>query len=375
MKSTYCSAVDTGLFVSVNGDVGLCCSGEGSFGSIRSQPIQDIFQNPRFIEIKTNLESNKPDAYCQGCYRAENIAPGTSQQSAFNDHFKSTTGRHVRLADIRWSNVCNLSCRYCNVHDSSQWRLLHNLPIETVNRDYTESLFEELIANKDTIECLYLLGGEPLLQKHNERLLDIVNKNVKIDMLSNLSVKLDNNKIYQKLKEFKQVYWNLSFDNVGERFEYVRQGANWETFKDNINRVCDDFGVNHITFHPVYHLWNATNLKEYYEFAATKNFRVHWQLALPKTDFVHQKDLRTDSFLAFGHNPYVIERAIKEIEDLGVNDSALDGIKQHLINSVDSGKSKQFLDWTGKMEEFMPPAKPFAELWPELNTLLRKEHP
>jgi MoaA/NifB/PqqE/SkfB family radical SAM enzyme len=371
MKSTYCSAVDTGLFVSVDGDVGLCCSGNGSFGSIRSQPIQDIFKNPRFIEIKSNLESNKPDAYCQGCYRAESIAPGTSQQTAFNDQFKSTTGRNLRLADIRWSNVCNLACRYCNTHDSSQWRKLHNMPIETVNRDYTESLFEELLANKDTIECLYLLGGEPLLQKHNERLLDIVNHTVKIDMLSNLSVKLDNNKIYEKLKSFPNVYWNLSFDNVGDRFEYVRHGANWQTFIDNVDRVCDDFGQSHVTFHPVYTIWNAINLEEFYEFAAKRNFRVNWQLAIEKLD-IHKgiQDLRTDSFIVFGHNKWVMERAIQEIERLNIVDPALEGIKQNLIANIDTNKSAEFLTWTGKMEQFMPPTKPFAELWPELNTLL-----
>lgn len=375
MTQTYCSAVDTGLFVSVNGDVGLCCSGDGAFGSIRREPLQDIFKNPRFIEIKSNLENNRPDAYCAGCDRAETIAPGTSQRSAFNDLFKQTDGRHIKLADVRWSNVCNLSCRYCNYHDSSEWRRLHNMPIETVNRDYTETLFEELINSKDHIECLYLLGGEPLLQKHNERLLDIVNSSVKIDMLSNLSVKLNNNKIYEKLKSFPNVYWNLSFDNIGDRFEYVRQGASWQTFTENLERVCDDFGKDHVTFHPVYTIWNAINLEEFYEFADKRNFRVNWQLAIEKMDIARGiQDLRTDSFIVFGHNKYVIERAIKEIDQLNVADPALEGIKQKLITNIDAGKSQEFLTWTGKMEQFMPAKKPFAELWPVLNTLL-KEHP
>lgn len=371
MNSTYCSAVDTGLFVSVNGEVGLCCSGDGAFGSIRTEPLQDIFKNPRFIEIKTNLENNKPDSYCTGCDRAERIAPGTSQRTAFNDQFKNTNGRQLKLADIRWSNICNLSCRYCNTHDSSEWSRLHNLPIETVNRDYTESLFEEITANKDVLECLYLLGGEPLLQKHNERLLDIINHNVKIDMLSNLSVKLDNNKIYNKLKLFPNVHWNLSFDNVEERFEYVRQGANWNTFVNNLDRVCDDFGESHVTFHPVYTIWNAHNLKEYYEFAAKRNFRIQWQVAIEKMDWHRNaQDMRTDSFIVFGHNKHVIERAIKEIDSLNIDDAALNGIKQQLISDIDRNKSNEFLVWTDKMEKFMPPAKPFTELWPELNTLL-----
>ena len=39
-----------------------------------------------------------------------------------------------------------------------------------------------------------------------------------VDILTNLSVLLDNNKIYEKLKSFPNVYWNLSFDNIGDRF-------------------------------------------------------------------------------------------------------------------------------------------------------------
>lgn len=368
--SSYCSAVDAGLFVSVNGQVGLCCSGSESLGSVRDSTVQDIFKQPRYIELRNNVKNNQPDAYCSGCSRIESLAAGTSQRSAFNAQFKPQEQRQLKLADVRWSNVCNLTCRYCNTHDSSEWRRLHNLPIETVNRDYTESLFEEIAANKNTLECLYLLGGEPLMQKHNERLLDIVDTGIKIDLLTNLSVKLDNNKIYQKLKSFPNVYWNLSFDNVGDRFEYVRQGASWATFTDNVKRLCDDFGSSHVTFHPVYTIWNSTRLEEYYNYAGTNNFRVHWQLALPKID---EFGFDTDSFIAFGHTQSIIKQAINEIDRIAVTDPILDNIKQSLIADIEiPGQSKKFVEWTRKMEKFMPPTKTFAELWPELNTLLNQ---
>jgi organic radical activating enzyme len=368
MTSNYCSAVDAGLFVSTDGAVGLCCSGAEQLGSTRRETVQEIFKKSRVIELRNNLKSGRADSYCSGCDNIEKLAAGSSQRSAFNDQFKPQTERHIRLADIRWSNVCNLTCRYCNTHDSSEWRKLHNLPIETVNRDYTESLFEEITASKDTLECLYLLGGEPLMQKHNERLLDLVNPTVKIDLLSNLSVGLENNKIYQKLKSFPNVYWNLSFDNVGNRFEYVRQGAKWDVFTDNVKRLCDDFGNSHVTFHPVYTIWNATNLAEFYDYAATGDFRVNWQLALPKMD---THGYQSDGFIVYGHKTSIIDRAIQEIDRLNISDPVLQNIRTSLSSdAVVQGKDKKFLDWTARMEQFMPPNKPFAELWPELNTLL-----
>ena len=369
MNSNYCSAVDTGLFVYVNGEVKLCCSGTYPFGNIRKQPISEIFQSQKFIKIYDDIRNNVPTDYCSGCDQIESTAPGSSQRSAFNDQFPNPDSRHLRLVDVRWSNVCNLTCRYCNVNDSSEWRRLHNLPIETVNKDYIESLFEEIEQNVDTVDNLYLLGGEPLLQKHNIRLLDTVKPTTKIDLLTNLSVKLDNNLVYQKLKNFPNVLWNLSFDNIGERFEYVRQGAVWDVFLQNLDTLCRDFGAHRVTFHPVYTIWNCTNLQEFYEFASKQNFRVNWQLALPKVDSAY--GLASDSFVVFGHRAPVIEQAIREIESLAVVDPTLTGIKNSLINDIEKPlHSQNFLSWTARMEQFMPPAKPFQELWPGLNTLL-----
>jgi hypothetical protein len=156
---------------------------------------------------------------------------------------------------------------------------------------------------------------------------------------------------------------------VGSKFEYVRQGAEWSVFTDNVKRLCDDFGSNHITFHPVYTIWNAINLEEYYEYAATNNFRVNWQLALSKLD---RLGYQSDTFITFGHKKSIINRAVQEIEKIKVNDPVLDNIKTSLISDTElAGKDKGFLEWTARMEKFMPPKKPFAELWPELNTLLQ----
>jgi organic radical activating enzyme len=368
MNDNYCAAVDTGLFIYPGGQVGVCCAGSEYLGNVNKESIQHIFQKPRFIEIRNNLKNNIEDKYCSGCNQLEKLAPNSSQKFAFNDGFGIQKQRHLRLIDIRWSNVCNLSCRYCNINDSSEWRKLAHLPQINVNKDYVESIFQEVNNNKETISNVYLLGGEPLLQKHNERLLDIVDRNVKIDVLTNLSVKLENNKIYEKLKSMPHVLWNISFDNVGKRFEYVRHGADWQIFKDNIRRVQDDFGRHRLTFHPVYTLWNATNLLEYYEFAYVNSARVNWQLALPKTDL---NGYRTDSFIVFGHKQNIIEQAINEIDKLNIKDDLLKGLQQILVDSVEvQGKNIEFLQWTARMENLMPPVDKFQNLWPSLFKLL-----
>lgn len=372
MKSYYCSAVDTGLFVYVDGSVKVCCSGSELFGSVREQPVHEIFQQPTFIKLTNDLKSNQPNSYCNRCYKIENTAPGSSQWTAFNDQFPSVYNqRQLKLIDIRWSNVCNLTCRYCNPHDSSEWRRLRNLPIESVNRDYTESLFDLVEENLDTIEVVYLLGGEPLLQKHNVRLLEMLPKHVKIDILTNGSVDLTKNKVYEKLTEFKNTYWNLSFDNVGDRFEYVRAGADWNLLNQNIDILKQDFTANNVTFHPVYTIWNATRLRELYDFADAKgNLRVNWQLGLATVD---PNNDPTDSFLIFGHSKSIIDLALQEIDSLDFDDYFLTGVKQSLLDDVeDTAKAARFMAWTKRSEQIVTPKYSFADLWPELNNILSK---
>lgn len=369
MNTNYCAAIDTSLFVYTNGKVGVCCSGSEYFGDVNNESLQDIFNKPRFIEIRNNLKNNVEDKYCIGCKELDNKAPGSSQKKSFNDSFDYREERKLELIDIRWSNVCNLSCRYCNTNDSSEWRRLQNLPIINVNKKYVESIFQEVESNRETISKIYLLGGEPLLQKHNERLLDIVRKDTKVDILTNLSVKLDNNKIYSKLKELPNVWWNLSFDNIGKRFEYVRHGADWDLFQSNLETIQNDFGKIKITFQPVYTIWNALNLKEYYDFIQKHEVRVKWQLALPKID----SDLKTDSFVVFGHSKDIIQRAIEELNNVNIEDPILAGLKNSLQEDIEQpNKSKKFLEWTERMEAFMPPVDKFQNLWPELFVLLNK---
>ena len=371
MKDYYCSAVDTGLFVSVNGNVGLCCSGLESLGTLRQEPVQQIFQKNYFVQLQQDIKNNKFNRYCLNCYHIELKAPGSSQQAAFNTQFKRQESRKLKLIDIRWSNVCNLTCRYCNTNDSSEWRKIRNLPIESVNRDYTESLFKLIEENIDTIECVYLLGGEPLLQKHNVRLLNMLPKHIKIDVLTNCSVDLTNNPVYEKLLEFKNTYWNLSFDNVDDRFEYVRSGGDWLLLCSNIKKLKKDFTQNNVTLHPLYTIFNATRLKELYEFASSQgNLKVNWQLGLPNVD---ESILPTDSFLIFGHNEQIKNLAIQEIDRLGLNDNFLIGIKQSLSKDIeDPTKSKRFIEWIDQMEQIVIPKYSFKDLWPELNILLSK---
>ena len=102
--------------------------------------------------------------------------------------------------DIRWSNTCNLSCVYCDSYASSQWASLTKIPHKKIDYQNTlDSILEFINQNKKTLRQISLLGGEPLLQKENDSLLDVIDDSVTIYVITNLNVSLENNKIFQKL--------------------------------------------------------------------------------------------------------------------------------------------------------------------------------
>jgi hypothetical protein len=93
-----------------------------------------------------------------------------------------------------------------------------------------------------------------------------------------MSVELENNRIFQKLAQRKRVGWSMSFDNIGERFEYVRHGGRWDLLEHNIGLIKQLFAQGQWGgVHAVYNLYNATRLTEFVDWAKGLGIDTHWQ--------------------------------------------------------------------------------------------------
>lgn len=176
----------------------------------------------------------------------------------------------MQTVDIRWDTVCNLACDYCSSYYSSRWEHHFNdartIPVKTHSGHTADSMvFELLNSNKETIRFINLLGGEPLLQRQNVRLINEF-QNASIYILTNLSVDLPSNKIVAAAINHPNCSWGVSFETIGERFEYVRYGAKWDTFVTNLKLLTSLIGENRIVVHPAYCAYTALHLCEFYDF-------------------------------------------------------------------------------------------------------------
>jgi MoaA/NifB/PqqE/SkfB family radical SAM enzyme len=284
MSNFYCAAPWRGLHVNPRGDVKTCCAGDPNMlGNLNTNTIEEILYGSVMQEIRQSIRYGKPHAYCYNCVQAERY--GRSERAWHNDvspDFDPNTAgdkEHVpALIDVRWNITCNLSCNYCGDKCSSKWASLKHIPFRSGARPYYEQVCDYLEQHSDSIREVALVGGEPLLLPENERLLDVIPQDCIVTLITNMSVDLENNRIFQKLTRRKRVGWSMSFDNIGERFEYVRHGGRWSQLEHNIGLIKQLFAQGQWGgVHAVYNLYNATRLTEFVNWAKSQGIDTHWQ--------------------------------------------------------------------------------------------------
>jgi organic radical activating enzyme len=290
---------------------------------------------------------------------------------ADNGTVDETFFKLVRL-DLRWSNTCNLSCTYCYEYFSSKWAEIKGIKVNAVVDENEQSLFLLIEQHKDSVENILMLGGEPLLQKQNARLIEIV-ANKSFYILTNLSVALATNKVAQRLLQAPDLHIGVSFETIGDRYEYVRHGAQWAVFDANLDYIKSHRPEVEIDAHSLYSIYSAFNLVELYEYITSKQVfkKVFWNLLESSGENIHASVFKLSRPLK--------DAAIAEIDRVlerfptapGVED--LISIKSTLINNIElDPKDHGFIKEADQLEKQLnkAPGACFKDLWPDLYSKL-----
>ena len=375
MTNFYCAAPWRGLHINPQGNVKTCCAGDPNMlGNLNANTIEEILNTDLMTEIRTSLAQGIPHEYCSNCVKSERF--GADSERAWHNHVNpnfdyAAAGDHYHypvIFDVRWNTTCNLSCNYCGPSCSSKWASIKNIQFRSGTRPYYEQVCDFLDQHGEHIHEVAMVGGEPLLLPENERLLDVVPESTIITLITNMSVDLQKNRVFQKLAQRRNVGWSMSFDNIGDRFEYVRHGADWQLLQDNLQTVKYLMQNNGHWggIHAVYNIYSATRVCEFRQFAQDTGTTVLWQ------NLFHP-----DYLDPFQHGPEVAELASQEIRRFSAMNVAKTPAEQRFFDRVLAKYSQsmpnpiiqqKFRQHIQDNETVFHPDKAgeFARLWPEL---------
>lgn len=269
-SEAFCPLAWNGIYIQPDGAVDNCCVSKNSLGNINDQSLEEIIGGDRAISVRKQMLSGTVVPGCKHCY-PEKKTKNTHRESLLISYknqdrslYESEHNFQLKYVDIRLRNTCNYGCVYCSPELSStiaQER--KQFPI--LKEDRIAQSIQYFKNNAATIDRIYLAGGEPLLIKENEILLEEiarVNPTCEILVNTNLS-QIKNNRIFEILIKLPNVNWLISGEDIGERYEYIRYKGSWKNFSDNVSYLIDSTATNKISFNLVYFCLNSKTIFEF----------------------------------------------------------------------------------------------------------------
>lgn len=267
-RQNFCSVPWNHLFIYTNGDVSPCVKSSIVIGNIVDTDIRDILKSSKLKELKQSFLQDSRHSNCNKCWRSEHD-DFQFVRGMYNERFKSAIVDYADAEefvlsglDLHWSSVCNLKCITCWHQSSSSIAKEEGKPVQHVPKESADKLIEFIVERQHTLKEIYMSGGEPTAIDHNYRLLKQLEKRSDLLIRVNSNLTWDkNNKIVQEIAKFPNVLFTISADATGDRFEYMRRGAKWDKFLDNLEYL-KTFKNFEIRLNSVFCVMSAMYLKE-----------------------------------------------------------------------------------------------------------------
>ena len=250
-NKSLCPLPFAGAIVNTDGSVQCCSISKEYLGNVNKQSLQEILTtSPKLKQIRRDMLDNKFPNNCSDCYVKEQHHKTTNFDNISNrlyhikilkdSPFKLYKDEHkfeLQQMDLRWRNTCNFACVYCDPVFSSVWAKFEGVPDKMTNKSMDET-FLFVKQNIKNLKTIYMAGGEPFLIKENLKIIDLIKKeNPDLLLRINTNLSILTPKIYNQLKELKNVHWIVSAEATGKKFNYIRWPGNYQTLIQNIKKI------------------------------------------------------------------------------------------------------------------------------------------
>lgn len=290
------------ISVDPDGSVKPCCISkqhikkeDGTPYNLGYDNIENIVNSKDYVELRKQMLSGEKVESCVQCYKLEEYEI-QSKRLIYNNSWlnkpyilkKIKQGPIIDSSvydfDLRFGNLCNLSCRSCIPVNSSQLesellelsdttdiqKFFRITTHENINDWYQTEIFDKNIKQSiGTIKQLYITGGEPTIIKKNFEILEYLvesGKSKDIRLIFNSNMTNLNSKFYELITQFESVIFYASIDGYGDIQEYLRYPSNWGQIDKNITKLVSLGSKIMIRPSPVVQIGNLNRLVDLFEY-------------------------------------------------------------------------------------------------------------
>lgn len=372
--------------VGTTGDVFPCCRvicfEPDKFGDLKNEKLESVRQNQNFSEFRKMMLEGQSPLICKNCYLEESSGL-SSLRTQFNNkypellkqvlHEKRSQALALKYAEVRFSNQCNLACRTCHLEFSTSWHKDHEALYGKSQKLIVSSpgLLSEIEESLDSIEMIYIAGGEPLIQKQHYQLLDLLIRRKRTDIKliydTNLTaLNFGSTSVLNLWKHFQNIHVNGSVDGVKERFNLIRHGEDWEKVENNIRKIRLMLPHVELVLAPTISVLNVFHLPDMIRYCLEKKLIPN--ISYLRFNFLYEPFHYQVNSLPEKFHPLVLEK----LELIESKDSyflsQIDFLKAAFKQPLKDNQLHLFRDFTLKLDSLR--GEKTSQVCPELSELL-----
>lgn len=257
-RASYCFDIHHTLSLKFyNGitKIGPCCLADHI--DLEHVTVQEFWNHDYLTNLRNQNNNNIIPYECRVCSDLEQAGVHSRRSNHLQYYAdEELTRPGVRMLDIHLPNLCNLRCSICGPYDSTSWHedaKLLGLPIRDEWR-YSKDIQYNLknLELPETLEWVKFWGGEPLLTDLHAEFLELLDEQgllsqVRLMYNTNGTVRVSD-RVLELWSRAKLIEVWFSIDDLGDRFEYQRFGANWSEVTDNMKWYYDNLPHNHLMY-------------------------------------------------------------------------------------------------------------------------------
>ena len=271
LPDTICMLPWVSIETSPVGTVRPCCMAHeeitddtGQIYDLNKTDLETVYKSQYMQRLRQDFRAGKKPETCNRCWDEEDagrISKRMNSRLRLKDQYEQVDWANdnpdqLWFVDLKLGNICNLKCRICGSWSSSKWAAEEMAYVREAGKDpkkhqayqwlkqgnwprETTTFWDNMRSLLPNIQYLEFTGGEPWLIREHFELLEYAaqaghSKHIDIHYNTNATVVPDDWSVWEK---FGRVDIAFSIDNVGDRFEYERYGADWEKANNIINYI------------------------------------------------------------------------------------------------------------------------------------------